>query len=137
MSRSRRKKKKIIPNLTPLIDVIFLLLIFFLVSSVFKQKKSALKLLLPEIKSEQEVTEIKNLYIEINNKELAVNGKITTIENLKILAKKIEKKSNPISIDIDEHTEYGKVAKILDILQLNELYNIQFISKQAKKIHRK
>ncbi len=129
---SRKNRKKIVPNLTPLIDVIFLLLIFFLVSSVFKQDKSALKLMLPEINSQENVKEVKNLFIELNNEQLAVNGEITTIEALKELAKNIENKSKPVSINIDEKTEYKKVSAVLDILQLNKLCNIQFVSKQAK-----
>jgi biopolymer transport protein ExbD len=53
-------------NLTPLIDVVFLLLIFFMVSTTFT-KESQLKIQLPEAKGEEAVQqEIPKLVIEIS-----------------------------------------------------------------------
>jgi len=47
----RHRREQLSMDLTPLIDVVFLLLIFFLVTSVFKKDELALLLKLP--KSEQ------------------------------------------------------------------------------------
>jgi biopolymer transport protein ExbD len=42
-----------IPNMMPLIDVVFLLLIFFLVASRFEQEEKQLKVMLPEVAEAQ------------------------------------------------------------------------------------
>ena len=81
-----RKKHRISLDMTPLIDCVFLLLVFFLVTSVFKQDKSVLKLLLPETTSEvkQEVSE--GLFIELSEMEMAVNGEVVNLETLRAKA---------------------------------------------------
>ena len=54
-------------NLTPLIDIVFLLLIFFMVSTTFT-KESQLKIQLPEAKGEQTSTQkVPQLVIEISS----------------------------------------------------------------------
>ena len=53
MKFSDRKEDETLINLTPLIDVVFLLLIFFMVSTTFS-KESQLRIKLPE-SSEEEV----------------------------------------------------------------------------------
>ena len=47
-----KRTRRIRPDMTPLIDCVFLLLVFFLVTSVFKQDESVLKLILPETQTE-------------------------------------------------------------------------------------
>ena len=54
-------------NLTPLIDVVFLLLIFFMVSTTF-DSTSQLKINLPEADAAQQKNELKQLKISINTK---------------------------------------------------------------------
>lgn len=114
--------------MTPLIDCVFLLLVFFLVTSVFKQDVSVLKLLLPETTSEikQEVSE--GLYIELSELELAVNGEIATFEFLQQKGASIQNKKSPVALRIDKRTSYERIAKVLDILQSEKIYNIQFIN---------
>ena len=64
--RDSREDDELEINLTPLIDVVFLLLIFFMVSTTFT-KESQLKIQLPEAKGEEAVQqEIPTLVIEIS-----------------------------------------------------------------------
>ncbi len=53
------------PNLTPLIDVVFLLLIFFLVATRFEQQERELPVRLPEVVQATAVTMTKDLVINI------------------------------------------------------------------------
>lgn len=64
--RDSREDDELEINLTPLIDVVFLLLIFFMVSTTFT-KESQLKIQLPEAKGEEAVQqETPTLVIEIS-----------------------------------------------------------------------
>ena len=54
-----------IPNMMPLIDVVFLLLIFFLMASHFEQEERELKVVLPEVVEAQPLAMTQELVINI------------------------------------------------------------------------
>ncbi len=53
-------------NMTPMIDVVFLLIIFFLVSSHLAQQETQLELDLPEAESGQDLAEAENPRVTVN-----------------------------------------------------------------------
>ena len=63
-------------ELTPLIDVVFLLLIFFMISTTFT-KETSLKINLPESGGDAVVSEIRNVEVQISDESqyaLAIDG---------------------------------------------------------------
>ena len=46
--RKKNKREELVPDLTPLMDIMFLLLIFFIVTSVFRKNEHLLSLNLPQ-----------------------------------------------------------------------------------------
>jgi biopolymer transport protein ExbD len=54
-----------IPNMMPLIDVVFLLLIFFLLASRFEQEERELKVVLPEVAEAQPLAMTQELVVNI------------------------------------------------------------------------
>ncbi|MBR2271246.1 MAG: biopolymer transporter ExbD [Fibrobacter sp.] len=123
-----KRTRRIRPDMTPLIDCVFLLLVFFLVTSVFKQDESVLKLILPETQSEVKRDTPEGLYIELSETELAFNGQRGTPDELREKAATVQNKKSPVAIKIDKGTTYERIAIILDILQVQKLYNIQLIN---------
>ena len=70
MKFSDKQEDETLINLTPLIDVVFLLLIFFMVSTTFS-KESQLRIKLPESSEEEmEEQETRILEIEINSDDV-------------------------------------------------------------------
>ena len=123
-----KRTRRIRPDMTPLIDCVFLLLVFFLVTSVFKQDESVLKLILPETQSEVKRDTPEGLYIELSETELAFNGQRGTPDELREKAASVQNKKSPVAIKIDKGTTYERIAVVLDILQVQKLYNIQLIN---------
>ena len=123
-----KRTRRIRPDMTPLIDCVFLLLVFFLVTSVFKQDESVLKLILPETQSEVKRDTPEGLYIELSETELAFNGQRGTPDELREKAAAVQNKKSPVAIKIDKGTTYERIAVILDILQVQKMYNIQLIN---------
>ena len=123
-----KRTRRIRPDMTPLIDCVFLLLVFFLVTSVFKQDESVLKLILPETQSEVKRDTPEGLYIELSETELAFNGQRGTPDELREKAAMVQNKKSPVAIKIDKGTTYERIAVVLDILQVQKLYNIQLIN---------
>jgi biopolymer transport protein ExbD len=71
-------------SLTPLIDVVFLLLIFFLVATKFAEEERELHVLLPEASEAQPLTsEPRELFVNIDSEgQYYVRGKILTLDEL-------------------------------------------------------
>ena len=129
----RHKREAISMDLTPLIDMVFLLLIFFLVTSSFKKEQRALLLELP--KSEQGAGTAKKmdqLTIELSDTDIAVNGAKTTIEELPKAFEAVKKEAL-INLRVDGDVRYQRLVKVLDLLQINKLENISLITDKDKR----
>lgn len=87
-------------NLTPLIDVVFLLLIFFMVSTTF-DSTSQLKINLPEADTQQQQNEPKQLKISINAKGVYyLNGRALQQQNSQALSAAISRQLDQEGKDI-------------------------------------
>jgi len=113
------REDKIELNLTPLIDVVFLLLIFFMVSTTF-EKQSKLKLQLPDSSAVAEVQDQKSITIGIDakghyyiNDRQVVN---TSLDTLKIALEKITngKKDMLVILKADAKTPHQSVVTAMD-----------------------
>jgi|TARA_Y100000814_G_scaffold292833_1_gene272398 biopolymer transport protein ExbD len=104
-------------QLTSLIDVVFLLLIFFMVSTTFVDFTRRLDIQLPEAKKSNEVFEKKTILIEIGlGKKIHMNGKLVELQSVEsaIRLKVKEKiKLTTVTIKADKRIDYGFVVKIL------------------------
>lgn len=114
-----RKKKPTI-NITSLVDILFLLLIFFMVSSTFKEQPG-MKLELPESKS-YEQTEIKDLVLQIEQDNqggaiFALNSRVIALDSLAVMLAeafpKIEEKV--LTIKADKNIQHGIVVSVMDL----------------------
>ena len=127
----KRTRETLSPDLTPLIDVVFLLLIFFMVSTVFKKEELALMLNLPASSSkETKESKSENINIELSKTEIALNGKKFSINQLEDNLKQYDKKETPVFLRVDEIVEYKRVVLILDLLKKYKLSNLTLITKK-------
>ncbi|MNZ29477.1 biopolymer transport protein ExbD [compost metagenome] len=108
-------------NLTSLIDVIFVLLLFFVVSTSFT-KPSQLKVELPEAVSgtPPEATEIKQLELAIDTQgHYSLNGQVLARNDLATLMAAMQKESEgdnslPVVITADGKTTHQSVVTAMD-----------------------
>ena len=121
MQFKRQKQAAIDVNLTPLIDVVFLLLIFFMVSTSFI-KETHLTLNLPTAaNAEQIVQETVALEVIIdNNGFYRIDGRAlinTDSETIKSALKNLSQDdlSTPLTVTADATAPYQAVVKIIDI----------------------
>lgn len=106
-----KRREPLSIDLTPLVDVLFILLVFFIVTSVFKKEELALILDLPSSNAKEITIEQKQITIEINQNSFAYEGKIMTIEEFDIKLKSVKKQDKPIIIRIDKKVAYEKGCK--------------------------
>ena len=124
-----KKHETLTMDLTPIIDVVFLLLIFFIVASEFKKNETILNLTLPNSSSKQKIEESKALIIEISENNIAFKAKKLDFIELKQQLLTI-KKTTALTIKIDKDVKYKKIVKLLDILNSLQLNNILLITKK-------
>lgn len=129
-----KKKRKIVINVTSLIDVVLLLLIFFMLTSTFTEQPG-MKLELPETKG-FENQKLKTLEINISsNNEIFINGELADSseleQKLQNLIPDLEEKS--IIIKADRDVSHGKVVRIMDIAKISGIDKIVLATKNDSK----
>lgn len=126
----KRTRESALPDITPLIDVVFLLLIFFMVSTVFKKDEFALLLNLPTVKEGESKNDskVKNIILELSKSEIAYNNKKYTFDTLPSVLKNLQDKKTAIELRIDKKVEYDRVVKLLNMLKQFKLNNLNLIT---------
>ncbi len=125
-----KRRESLSPDLTPLIDVVFLLLIFFLVNTVFKKEELALLLNLPKSEQAVSITKEMEISIELSSDKLALGGKELSFEALEDELAKVVDKEISVSVRIDQEVAYKRVITLFDILKKHELHNLTLLSEQ-------
>ena len=112
-------------NITPLIDVLFILIIFFTVSSTFLEQPG-IELKLPDAESSQPNV-VKNIIIYVDSAEnIFLNNEPRTIENLisSVSALFADQQEKQVVLRADENVSHGLVIKIMDMLRKEGIYKI-------------
>tara|TARA_Y100001935_G_C17222910_1_gene466239 strand:- start:565 stop:957 length:393 start_codon:yes stop_codon:yes gene_type:complete len=120
------QKKNIKINIIPLIDIIFLMLVFFMLATNFSEKKEISFKLKQNIETLNDSQE--NLLIYIKNNSFVINEDFVKKGNLeeKILSYWNSKNYKNIIILNDKNSNLQKLILILDILKKNEIKNVSF-----------
>ena len=103
-------------NLTPLIDCVFLLLIFFMVTTVFKQPYS-LQLELPEARQARQVEEKKLVGSITLDGRMELNRELVDEENLEqvLMREKQGTGSLTLILRTDKETKHKWVLYVLEV----------------------
>ncbi|GAB4011351.1 MAG: biopolymer transporter ExbD [Bdellovibrio sp.] len=126
----KRSRDSLSFEMTPLIDVVFLLLIFFMVSTVFKKDELALLLSLPEASKGDGVSQDKRLVvIELSEENIAYNGTKLELDDLNSKLETIEDKKTPVDLRIDKNVRYERIVQVLDKLKVQKLFNLTLVTK--------
>ncbi len=120
MRFARRTRQEVEVNMTPLIDVVFLLLIFFMVSTTFT-KETHLAIDLPEASAK--TSRSADLQIEVTitkSGDYAINGVALLNRDPATLYSAIEKVSEgdhaiPMIVTADSATPHQSVVTVLDV----------------------
>lgn len=135
MRLQRRLSPQINVDLTPLIDVVFQLVIFFMVTSVFKIAPG-ISLELPESGTAEPLT-VKELVISAESEDsIYVNNTLTTLKGLPAVLKTwIEEnpgKDRQVILEANKDATYQFMMKLLDILRQNGLADVGLRTKAQR-----
>ena len=120
------QKKNIKINIIPLIDIIFLMLVFFMLATNFSEKKEISFKLKQNIEIFNDSQD--NLLIYIKNNSFVINEDSIKNGNVeeKVLSYWNSKNFKNIIILNDKNSNLQMLIFILDILKKNEIKNVSF-----------
>ena len=123
-------------QMAPLIDIIFLLLIFFMAASIFYQLETEINITVPTAK---ESTDIKRAPGEIiinirKDGAVVVNQRKMSYEKLDRMLKRVSElyKGQPVIIRADKETYHKNVIKVLDLCAGADIWNVSFATMKEK-----
>lgn len=123
-------------QIAPMIDVVFLLLCFFVTSQVFSQWESEIDITLPTAESGQTPQRLPGEII-INVRAdgtKVVNSQTLELAQLQALLERLVGlfPGQPILIRADKATAYEHIIAVLDLCRQADLWNISFATSQAE-----
>ena len=124
-------------NLTPLIDVVFLLLIFFMVSTTFT-RETQIAINLPEAEGEQVAKKQNPIEIVIGESgNIAINGQLLTDNGRKSFKDALQQASGgdvttPMIITADAKAPYQVFITVMDVAGKLGFVNFQMTAQQLK-----
>lgn len=126
MQISDKKTKKLLAlNLTSLIDVLFILIIFFAVSSTFLEQPG-IELKLPDAESSESYTSQKIILYIDKDRNIFLNEQLITFDTMIQEIKKLGEISdeNSIVLKADTKVDHGRIISVMDVLRKNGIYKI-------------
>lgn len=128
-----RKKIGTHLNIAPLIDVVFLLLIFFMLSSHFVTQ-SGIKITLPEASTGKLHPEQDLIIFITKDNRLYLNEERVTLDDLldKLRIKVEEAEKKTVIIKADEKIDLGLAVKVMDIAKQAEAEGLVISTKMEK-----
>ena len=126
----KEEKELISINITPLIDIVFLLLVFFMLATSFIQK-STIEVNLSSEKTTEVDNKKNNVVLILNKKGLIyLNNKLINISNIKNEISNIVKKNPKYNILIKSHKKIPvqKVIRLIEEVRLAGTDNIKLVN---------
>lgn len=123
-------------NLTPLVDVVFLLLVFFLAATTLAREEVELDLRLPEARSGQRGAPGRVLVVNVfADGHLVVDGREVTFEALrqKLAAAWQRDREQAVLVRGDRAAQFGAGLQVLDACRLARITRVDFAALPAQK----
>jgi biopolymer transport protein ExbD len=118
-------------DIAPLIDVVFLLLIFFMLTSSYIFQPG-IKIDLPKAVTSDVIGE-KNLIITISSKDrIYLKGSQVTLKQLKSRLAKAADDDRPLLIEADRKASVGRIVRIWDLCRETGLTQINIATAQPE-----
>lgn len=116
-------------DIVPLIDVLFLLLIFFMVTTSFTFQ-SSINVKLPKAVTSDMIKE-ENLVMTITSENVVyLNNTVTTLKELEDTLTKLKSKDHQLLIKADRRTSVGRIVDVWDLCRKIGLDHINIATNQ-------
>ena len=126
--KQRREREDPEVSMSPLIDAVFLLLIFFLVATMWKKDKKDINIDLPVSTSAEKLKpEDENVVIGITEEgDFYLDGVASSLQELydELVQVAVITPDIRIRLDVDQNAPFHRVVEVMDLCQFRGLDNI-------------
>ncbi|PYK02859.1 MAG: biopolymer transporter ExbD [Verrucomicrobia bacterium] len=122
--RKRRAPSIIIVSL---VDILTILLIFFVVSTTFKKDQPEVQINLPESKTATNTpAELEHAIVSVDqNDEIKLDGRTIAVEELESAVKNLsDTRRGTLALQADKKASFGTIVKVMDALKLAGVKNL-------------
>ncbi|MBI9109043.1 MAG: biopolymer transporter ExbD [Spirochaetales bacterium] len=131
----RRLTTSVKADMVPMIDVVFQLVIFFMVSSTFIQTPG-ISIVLPESSTTESVTMTRMVITVVSEDELYLNKDVYNLSGIgTALAEFSDEEKQELSaviIEGDQEVSYELLVKVLDLLRINRFKGVNLRMRTAE-----
>jgi biopolymer transport protein ExbD len=124
-------------QIAPMIDIVFLLLCFFVTSQVFTQWEAEIDITLPTARTAELERRLPGeIIVNITRTgTIMVNGRVYGDAELRALLRRVVElfPGQPVLIRADRDTAYASVIRVLDLCRQADIWNISFAAGIAEK----
>lgn len=130
--RKRRAPSIIIVSL---VDILTILLIFFVVSTTFKKDQPQVQISLPESKTAtNKPAELEHAILTVSeNDEIKLDGQAIAVEDLEAAVRNLsETRRTSLALQADKKASFGIIVKVMDALKLAGVKNLPAFTRGEK-----
>ena len=122
-----RKKRAPSIIIVSLVDVLTILLIFFVVSTTFKRDQPEVQINLPDSKTATKTTaELEHAVVSVDaNDEIKLDGQPIAVEQLEEAIRALpDTRRSSLALQADKKASFGIIIKVMDALKLAGVKNL-------------
>ena len=130
-----RKWRAPVIIIVSLVDILIILLIFFVVSTTFKRDQPEVQINLPESKTAQKrPSELEHAIVSIDqNDEIKLDGRTTNVDELENAVRGLpEQRRSTLALQADKKASFGTIIKVMDALKLAGVKNLPAFTREEK-----
>ena len=130
--RKRRAPSIIIVSL---VDILTILLIFFVVSTTFKRDQPLVQINLPDSKtSTKSSSELEHSVVSVSETdEVRLDGEVIGVDQLEASVKSLPaSRKAAIALQADKKASFGTIIKVMDALKLAGVKNLPAFTREGK-----
>jgi biopolymer transport protein ExbD len=130
-------KKRRAPSIiiVSLVDILTILLIFFVVSTTFKKDQPEVQINLPESKiATKAPAEMEHALITVDqNDEIKLDGRTVSPDELETAVRDLPPtRKSSLALQADKKASYGTIIKVMDSLKLAGVKNLPAFTREEK-----
>jgi biopolymer transport protein ExbD len=130
--RKRRAPSIIIVSL---VDILTILLIFFVVSTTFKRDQPEVQINLPDSKTSTKASsEQEHAVVSVNeNDEVRLDGQVVGVDDLEASVRNLPPaRRAALALQADKKSSFGTIIKVMDALKLAGVKNLPAFTREGK-----
>jgi biopolymer transport protein ExbD len=130
--RKRRAPSIIIVSL---VDILTILLIFFVVSTTFKRDQPEVQINLPDSKTSTKASsDQEHAVVSVNeNDEVRLDGQVVGVDELEAAVRNLPAtRRSALALQADKKSSFGTIIKVMDALKLAGVKNLPAFTREGK-----